>query len=165
MQWNTHLSNEKVVAVRENEKGDFNIFSFLCRLFHEKYCETIIDLISAMRFVRERPDVICLHGCHHISASALNAPCLSSDEDDADITLGILLLPNEISVENLIQILKSSFISEDGKIFSTKNAVNPVKAVKGVARCIPGRTYTVVNYRSRRNTLVYGACQVCIRSP
>jgi hypothetical protein len=40
-----------------------------------------------------------------------------------------------------------------------------VKAVKGVARCIPGRTYTVVNYRSRRNTLVYGACQVCIRSP
>ncbi|CAF3564307.1 unnamed protein product [Rotaria sordida] len=91
-----------------------------------------------MRFMRERPDVICLHGRHHISASALNAPCLSSNDDNSDITLDILLLPNEITVENLLEALKSPFISEDGKVFFTENAINLVEAVKGVARCISG---------------------------
>jgi hypothetical protein len=71
-----------------------------------------------MRFTRERFDVICLHGRHHVSASALNAPCSSSDDDnDADnIALDVLLLPNEITVENLLEALKSPFISEDGKV-------------------------------------------------
>ncbi|CAF4741113.1 unnamed protein product, partial [Rotaria sp. Silwood2] len=77
-----------------------------------------------MRFMRERSDVICLHGRHHISASALNAPCLFSNDDNIDVTFDILLLPNEITVENLLEALKSSFISEDGK---------------GVARCISGK--------------------------
>jgi hypothetical protein len=53
---------------------DFDIFSFLCCLFQEKYCENITDFISEMRFIRERPDVIRLHGRHQISASALNVP-------------------------------------------------------------------------------------------
>ncbi|CAF3699059.1 unnamed protein product [Rotaria sp. Silwood1] len=92
-----------------------------------------------MRFIRERPDVICLHGRHHISASALNAPCLSSNDDNSDITFDILLLPNEINVENLLEALKSPFISEDGKVFFTENAINLVEAVKGVARCISGK--------------------------
>ncbi|CAF2145356.1 unnamed protein product [Rotaria magnacalcarata] len=89
-----------------------------------------------MRFMRERPDVKCLHGRHHISASALNAPCLSSNDDNTDVTLDILLLPNEITVENLLEALKSSFISEDGKAVFIENAINMVKAVKSVARCI-----------------------------
>ncbi|CAF1183632.1 unnamed protein product [Rotaria sp. Silwood1] len=93
-----------------------------------------------MRFIRERPDVICLHGRHHISASALNAPCLSSNDDNSDITFDILLLPNEINVENLLEALKSPFISEDGKVFFTENAINLVEAVKGVARCISGKS-------------------------
>ncbi|CAM4796663.1 unnamed protein product [Rotaria magnacalcarata] len=92
-----------------------------------------------MRFMRERPDVKCLHGRHHISASALNAPCLSSNDDNTDVTLDILLLPNEITVENLLEALKSSFISEDGKAVFIENAINMVKAVKSVARCISGK--------------------------
>ena len=73
-----------------------------------------------MRFMRERPDVVCLHGRHHISASALNEPCLSSNDDNTDITLDILLLPNETTVENLHEALKSPFISEDAKVFFTE---------------------------------------------
>ena len=92
-----------------------------------------------MRFIRERPDVICLHGRHHISASALNAPCLSSDNDNTDVTLDILLLPNETTVENFLEGLKSPFISEDGKAFFAENAINLVKAIKGVTRCISGK--------------------------
>ena len=87
-----------------------------------------------MRFMRERPDVICLHGRHHISSSALNAPCLSSDY--TNITIDILALPNGITVEELLGALESPFISEDGKVFFSENAVNLVKAAKGVARCI-----------------------------
>src|SRR5437764_1208055 len=109
-------------------------------LFISEYCakKNIIDFISKMRFMRERPDVICLHGRHHISASVLNAPYLSNN-DNTDITLDILLLPNEITVENLLEAVKSSFISEDGKFFFTENAINLVKAAKGVARCISGK--------------------------
>ncbi|CAF2867708.1 unnamed protein product [Rotaria sp. Silwood2] len=95
-----------------------------------------------MRFMRERSDVICLHRRHHISASALNVPCLFSNDDNIDVTLDILLLPNEITVENLLEALESSFISKDGKVFFTENAINLVEAVKGVARCISGK----VNY-------------------
>jgi hypothetical protein len=92
-----------------------------------------------MRFMRERFDVICLHGRHHVSASALNAPCLSRNDDNTDVILDILLLPNETTAENLHEALKSSFISEDGKVFFSENAINLVKAIKGVARCVSGK--------------------------
>lgn len=89
-----------------------------------------------MRFMRERPDVICLHGRHHISASALNAPHLSSDNENKDVTFDILLLPNETTMETFLEALKSSFLSEDGKAFFSENAINLVQALKGTARCI-----------------------------
>ena len=44
-----------------------------------------------------------------------------SNGDDADITLDALLLPNEITVDNFLKTMKSSFISEDGKIFFIEN--------------------------------------------
>ncbi|CAF3629679.1 unnamed protein product, partial [Rotaria sp. Silwood2] len=72
-------------------------------------------------------------------ASALNVPCLFSNDDNIDVTLDILLLPNEITVENLLEALESSFISKDGKVFFTENAINLVEAVKGVARCMSGK--------------------------
>jgi hypothetical protein len=92
-----------------------------------------------MRFIREHLEPICLRNRHHISSSVLNVPCLSSNDNNNDIILDILLLPNEITVASLLAALNARFISDDGKTFFTKNADNLVKAVKGVARCVSYR--------------------------
>ncbi|CAF1154182.1 unnamed protein product [Adineta steineri] len=72
------------------------------------------------------------------TSSVLNAPCLSMN-DNTDVTLYIILLSNDITMENILESSISSYISEDAKQFFTVNALNLVKAIKGVFRFVSGK--------------------------
>ncbi|CAF4390865.1 unnamed protein product, partial [Adineta steineri] len=52
------------------------------------------------------------------TSSVLNAPCLSMN-DNTDVTLYIILLSNDITMENILESSISSYISEDAKQFFT----------------------------------------------